>query len=245
MAEGLLPQPERSARNMAWYDHSHVERLLQIRKLRQEHFLSLQAIKIVINGHGGGEFTDAQLESLHRIRQQLVADRAGLSLGQDPEKMAEELGLNRDETRELRDLGVGAEGVATQTDLEIARQWVKVRDATNAAAPGLMPRDVSFILEAVRLMLDHELDLFKHCLRHLNADQLVRVIQQAVPALSRIFVLAHERAVNQFISDYVERNKPEALELARKPAPRAAARGRSTRLPIRRSTGRKSPEAGE
>lgn len=222
LAEGLLPPPEKSARNMAWYGKRHVELLQQIKLLQQEHFLSLKAIRIVLSGRGDGEFTDAQLESLQRIRQKMALEKGGSVLAQDPARIADELGLGRDERRELLKLGVAAEGVATVTDLEIAKLWVTIRNSGLELKRGFTPRDIGFVLDAVRLMLDHELGIFQDRLKHLDADQLERVIQQAVPALSKMFVLMHERAINQFIRDYIERHKevetPAAAKPARKPA---------------------------
>ncbi|MFA5938110.1 MAG: MerR family transcriptional regulator [Sinimarinibacterium sp.] len=222
LAEGLLPPPEKSARNMAWYGKRHVELLQQIKLLQQEHFLSLKAIKIVLSGRGDGEFTEAQLESLQRIRQKMALEKGGTVLAQDPARIADELGLSRDERRELLKLGVAAQGVATVTDVEIAKLWVTIRNSGLELKRGFTPRDIGFVLDAVRLMLDHELEIFQDRLKHLDADQLERVIQQAVPSLSKMFVLMHERAINQFISDYIERNKaaaaPATGKSARKPA---------------------------
>jgi DNA-binding transcriptional MerR regulator len=48
--EGLLPEPERLARNVANYDESHVERLRTIRKLQEERFLPLDVIKRILDG---------------------------------------------------------------------------------------------------------------------------------------------------------------------------------------------------
>lgn len=234
LTEGLLPPPEKSARNMAWYGKRHVELLQQIKKLQQEHFLSLKAIKIVLSGRGDGEFTDAQLESLQRIRHKLVGEKGGTVLAQDPARIADELGLSKDERRGLLKLGVAAEGVATVTDLEIAKLWVTIRNSGLELKRGFTPRDIGFVLDAVRLMLDHELGIFKDRLKNLDADELERVIQQAVPALSKMFVLMHERAINQFISDYIESNK--VAESARdRPAQRPAARGKVAKASVRKA----------
>lgn len=219
LAEGLLPPPEKSARNMAWYGKRHVELLQQIKTLQQEHFLSLKAIKIVLSGRPDSEFTGAQLESLQRIRHKLLINQSGAVLAQDPAKLADELGLSRQERKELLKLGIGAGGIATVTDLEIAKLWVTVRNAGLDLEKGFTPADIAFVLDAVRLVLDHELEIFQKRLKHLSADQLEQVIQQVVPALSKVFVLMHERAVNQFISDYIEGN--------RQPAPASATTARS------------------
>lgn len=43
--QGLLPEGEKTGRNMAYYSAQHVERLKIIRKLQQERFLPLKAIR--------------------------------------------------------------------------------------------------------------------------------------------------------------------------------------------------------
>ena len=48
--EGLLPQPERPSRNVAWYDESFVERIALIKELQQKRFLPLHIIKTIVGG---------------------------------------------------------------------------------------------------------------------------------------------------------------------------------------------------
>ena len=48
--EGLLPEPERPGRNVAWYDESFVERIALIKELQQKRFLPLQVIKAIVAG---------------------------------------------------------------------------------------------------------------------------------------------------------------------------------------------------
>src|SRR6185369_11170344 len=46
--EGLLPEPERPGRNVAWYDESFVERIGLIKELQQKRFLPLHVIKAIV-----------------------------------------------------------------------------------------------------------------------------------------------------------------------------------------------------
>jgi len=48
--EGLLPEPERQARNVATYGAAHVERLKTIKRLQEERFLPLEVIKRLLAG---------------------------------------------------------------------------------------------------------------------------------------------------------------------------------------------------
>jgi DNA-binding transcriptional MerR regulator len=48
--EGLLPEPERRARNVAVYGAPHVQRLKTIKRLQEERFLPLDIIRRVLDG---------------------------------------------------------------------------------------------------------------------------------------------------------------------------------------------------
>ncbi len=57
--EGLLPQPVKTSRNMAYYDESCVERIGLIKRIQKERFLPLDVIKRLIES---GESYDEELE---------------------------------------------------------------------------------------------------------------------------------------------------------------------------------------
>lgn len=64
--EGLLPVPEKSAKNMAYYDESFLERLRLIRKLKDAG-LSLAQMKQVLSGDSGFVDIDPLLDSMRSI----------------------------------------------------------------------------------------------------------------------------------------------------------------------------------
>ncbi len=204
--EGLLPPPEKSARNMAWYGQVHLDQLQQIKRLQRDHFLSLKAIRMVLGGAGDPEFTPTQLASLQRIRQRLSATQGRLSMSEPPEKLALDFGLSRLERKELRDLGVAASGVATISDVEIVKLWISLRDAGLTLDRGFSPKDIGHVLEAARHVLDNELEIFRDRMRGLDIQELIAIIDTAIPAISKLFVTMHERAVYQFIDDLLERS---------------------------------------
>jgi DNA-binding transcriptional MerR regulator len=48
--EGLLPEPERPGRNVAWYDAAFVARVRLIKELQARRFLPLRLIKAILDG---------------------------------------------------------------------------------------------------------------------------------------------------------------------------------------------------
>jgi DNA-binding transcriptional MerR regulator len=80
--EGLLPEGQKTGRNMAYYSENHLERLRLIRRLQDEQFLPLKAIRAVLSAYdddeaGGGlaagdqAFSPAQQRFLHAVQQRL------------------------------------------------------------------------------------------------------------------------------------------------------------------------------
>ncbi|MBI2377919.1 MAG: MerR family transcriptional regulator [Deltaproteobacteria bacterium] len=55
LKEGILHAPRKTSRNMAYYDESHVARLVAIKRLRAESYLPLAAIKQLIERNALGE----------------------------------------------------------------------------------------------------------------------------------------------------------------------------------------------
>src|SRR6266516_582450 len=49
LREGLLPEPVKTSRNMSWYPPEFVERIRLIKRLQEERFMPLKAIKSVLD----------------------------------------------------------------------------------------------------------------------------------------------------------------------------------------------------
>ena len=54
LREGLLPEPIRTSRNMAYYPRKFVDRVKLIKQLQEERFLPLKVIKEILEDSGEG-----------------------------------------------------------------------------------------------------------------------------------------------------------------------------------------------
>src|SRR5262249_12432967 len=100
--EGLLPEPERPGRNVAWYDESFVERIAVVKDLQRKRYLPLHAIKALIDGEAPP--SRAEVKALRAIDGTLYR-----GLGRAPVRLSEvarQTGLSPREIRQLE--GVGA-----------------------------------------------------------------------------------------------------------------------------------------
>src|SRR4051794_34529123 len=75
LREGLLPEPVRTSRNMAYYPPEFVERIKLIKQLQEERYLPLKLIRSVLERDTGrGRVSAAELRRRYDIPQ-AVLDR--------------------------------------------------------------------------------------------------------------------------------------------------------------------------
>ncbi len=155
ISEGLLPPPVSTGRNVAAYSEDHLNRLRWIQKLQREHFLSLSAIKAVLNGDGIDGFSPEQEQLLRRLRDQLPVSaksraRSDVSIvgGVDQKLSADELQALVD-AKLVKIEGSGPDRQITQDDSDIIDCYVRYRDVGATGERGYRPDHLAIMDEAV------------------------------------------------------------------------------------------------
>ncbi len=101
LREGLLPEPVKKSRNMAYYPSEFVERIKLIKQLQEERFMPLRAIKAVLDE--GPERARAMVELEDRILERALAgERRRTSAAE----VRERYGIPAEVLDRLEDLGV-------------------------------------------------------------------------------------------------------------------------------------------
>jgi DNA-binding transcriptional MerR regulator len=84
LREGLLPEPIKTAPNMAYYPREFVERVRLIKQLQEERFLPLKVIKEILEqGEAGGDGPDrlrALIELEDRVLERVTSGRESKSM---------------------------------------------------------------------------------------------------------------------------------------------------------------------
>jgi DNA-binding transcriptional MerR regulator len=76
LREGLLPEPIKTSRNMAYYPRDFVERLKLIKQLQEERFLPLKVIKEILETGEQGE-GPARLRALIELEDRVLERALG------------------------------------------------------------------------------------------------------------------------------------------------------------------------
>jgi DNA-binding transcriptional MerR regulator len=81
LREGLLPEPVKTSRNMAWYPPEFVERIQLIKDLQERRFMPLKAIKGILDLEGEAtRISAAELKRRYGVPQEVLARLAELEV---------------------------------------------------------------------------------------------------------------------------------------------------------------------
>jgi DNA-binding transcriptional MerR regulator len=163
---GLLPEPQRLGRNVAWYDGSFVERIRLIRELQQKRFLPLRVIKTIVEGDTA--LAPAEVQTLVALDRHLLR-AAGIDRQRPPVTLAELARRTGVPTREIRQLAaVEAIEITTRKRVQcldepgvrIVELLAKLRAAGLSEAFGFGAENMRLYVDMVRWLAREELRVF-------------------------------------------------------------------------------------
>lgn len=165
LRKGLIPQPDRPARNAAIYDERHVRAIAAVRALQKGSRLTLDQIRAALEGGGpeapGGVATYRHLEELLAIRLD-VDGTASVAL----DALAERYPMARRDARAFEAMGMlrlipgAAVERLTLTDARLVEIWGRIREAGFIEETGFPPENIAFYREAAELVAAREVEVF-------------------------------------------------------------------------------------
>jgi DNA-binding transcriptional MerR regulator len=177
LREGLLPEPVKTSRNMAYYPPEFVERIRLIKQLQEQRFMPLKVIR---------ELLDASNGDLERLRELAHSGDAlvARALGPEAERTTEGEILRRFEIperalRRLTEVGVlspTGDGYS-QTDVRIIEAVSRFRAAGWNETTGFGARDVARLMKGLEPVIDDELELLVERFSALGPDRAQNIVE--------------------------------------------------------------------
>jgi DNA-binding transcriptional MerR regulator len=188
LREGLLPEPVRTSRNMAWYPREFVERVQLIKQLQEERFLPLKVIRDVLeNGDGleGPERLRAMVELEDRILARALSgqDSKGLSVREATRRY----GLPSEALERLEKLGVltpakrnGAKRYGP-ADIQIIEAVGRMRASGYSEALGFTVYDTLIYKRHLEQLVHEEVDvMMARVAGEMDTDEAAGLLERAV-----------------------------------------------------------------
>lgn len=204
--QGLVAEGAKTGRNMAWYGPAHVERLRLIRRLQEERFLPLSAIRAML-ADDTTALPASQQSLLAEIAARLPAELGG---GHDrtvrfSDAMARH-GVEPADGERLVELGllpVRGSGLARELPADSERLlalWAQWRGLGFTAARGFEPADLAIFVELADRMVAHETRLLLERFGDLAAADAAPMLERALPLVHATFIHFHLAAVRGFFA---------------------------------------------
>jgi predicted DNA-binding transcriptional regulator AlpA len=205
--EGLLPQPDRPSRNVAWYDPSFVERLALIKELQQKRFLPLQVIKAIV-GNDAEPPRDEVMALLVLDGKLFPAVGGGAEMpAKRLTEVARRTGLKGSEIRQLAATGLvdvetrDGDQWLDDTAIRIVEVWAKMRQAGYTDDLGFNPDNLRIYVDFVRWLAREELRIFSHGVTgRVDVETSVRMAESGVNLMNQMIGIFRKATILRYIA---------------------------------------------
>jgi len=205
--EGLLPEPERPGRNVAFYDAAFVERILLIKRLQSERFLPLSVIKGIVGDER--PLSETESRALNALDGQIVpaVERERPHPAESLPKLAKRVGLSVQELREMATIGA-VEVVVRDgrqclegSSVAVAETWARVRAAGYTVE--LFPTsDLAIYVEMAQWLAREELRRFgSRVATRVDAETARRMAQDGIDRMNEIIGLLREAVLLRALAE--------------------------------------------
>ena len=219
--EGLIPSPVKTHANMAYYTQEHVDAIRLVKELQAKRFLPLSVIRQMVRGEKGGMSVDevrTLVEINGRLFQNLSHDLPERQLTED--QVSKKTGISLEEIRHMERLGVlhpfrkGRRKYYDQDDIRFLECGLRLREIGFTEERGFDVEIMRTHLELMERMVDEEARVLTSRLSgKVDVDEIIRLVEEAVPLLNTMIGLIHKRLIIQTTRRFAEaflKGEPEA-----------------------------------
>ncbi|MDQ3337307.1 MAG: MerR family transcriptional regulator [Myxococcota bacterium] len=200
--EGLVDRPVKTGKTMGYYSDAHVERILLIKKLQEEHFLPLKAIRAMLDDKQG-DFTRAQQQVLRDVKVRLPA-----ATTEEPDDdialadVLEKTKLARREVTELERAGMVevVRGRVSTDHAWLIELWAEVRAAGFTRELGFGPDLLAIFERGIDAIFEDEKQILLRLAAALPAPQVAAMVERALPLVHSFLVRLHQTKVRSLFT---------------------------------------------
>jgi DNA-binding transcriptional MerR regulator len=177
LREGLLPEPVKTSRNMAYYPPEFAERIRLIKQLQEERFMPLRVIRELLDAANGDV---ERLRALAETGDALVARMLAPDAERTPEaEVLERFEIPERALRRLAEVGVlspDGDGYSP-SDIRIIEAVSRFRAAGWNETSGFGARDVARLMQGLEPVIEDELKLLVERFSALDTERARELVE--------------------------------------------------------------------
>jgi len=201
LREGLLPEPVKTSRNMAYYRPEFVERIRLIKQLQEERFMPLRVIRELLEAADGDV---ERLRSLADAGDLLVARVLAPEAERTPEtEVLERFEIPERALRRLSELGVltPTESGYSASDLRIVDAVARFRAAGWNETTGFGARDVARLMKGLEPVIADELKLLVERFTALDVELARELVEGGATPFPDLIGALHAKLLTAELED--------------------------------------------
>lgn len=207
--KGLVQPGIKHGQTSAEYTEDHVARILLIRRMREEEFLPLEAIRAALDSRDRG-FSPAQRRVLADVRRKFSSQSKPRR--QRPTVAAitasKRSGAHSEDIDELVQAGLVRGSLDDKGKMRIDREdlwildcWSELSQLGFAEDLGFSPADIGMYKACIDALVRTEAELLTNKLADMEPERITEMIERALPVLATLLARLHERAVRDFLHE--------------------------------------------
>ena len=202
--QGLLPEPERPSRNVAWYDARFVEQIRFIKELQRQRYLPLSVIRTIVRDDQPPP--PDEIQALMALDGKLVPGATGAR-----ERLSEagqRTGLRVKEIRELAAAGLceidmrDGDQWLDETGIRIVELWARLREAGFVESLGFVPKNMTLHVEMMRWLARQELRIFSHAITgRRDAETSASMAEAGIDLINEMLALVRKATLLRYVAE--------------------------------------------
>jgi len=206
--QGLVPEGQKTGRNMAWYGAHHLARLQLVRRLQHERFLPLKTIRALLDDETAG-YAQSQRAMLLEVRSRLsetIGSRSDSPATVEVAAAAARHGVAEADIHRMAERGMlpvvsdgGAPRFAEEMEW-LVELWGQLRAAGFSEALGFGVDDLAIYADAVSALLQQESRMLVNRTSALPPAQVAELIGRTLPLIHAFLARFHTALVRSFFS---------------------------------------------
>ncbi len=194
LREGLLPEPVKTSRNMAYYPPEFVERLRLIKQLQEERFMPLKVIRELLDG---GDFEPDRLRAMIEVEDRILSSAlAGERTRTSAAEVRERYDMPKEVLDRLAELGVLSPNTRgyTPSDVRIIEAISRFRAGGYDEAIGFTVYDTLRYKRALEDLVREEVEVVMARLAgKVEPERVVELLEAGAEPLKDLIAAMHSK----------------------------------------------------
>lgn len=209
IAEGLLPKPKKTSKNMAYYDPFYIERIKAIKELQKKLYLPLKVIKKVIHRQGNPSSIE-EFKALFTVKGQIF-ENLTFPAHHPPvsrEELIRRTLISPADMKSLEDMKLieSVNGLYGEDDIRIAETVAQLRSGGITEGLGFTSKDLNFLVNTVERISVKEVKLFsKKLAEKLFDEESARLAKAGIEGINSLFSILNKKFIKKIISEMTQK----------------------------------------